>query len=295
MMLQNSRACSVVTYVPNGVCTIHNMMTFRTVRDAFIRAVSLLGLARVYRLYEKQKGPLVRVVAFHDVQNGEAFAHIIKELTIRYNVISPEDFMEGRLDASRINILITFDDGYASWVDVCMPVLEAHHVRALFFINSGLCDAGESTEAASRYVRERLLLSPRHTITWAQVERLASAGHTIGGHGVTHARLSELREGEQRDEIAKDKARIEEMLKTPLTAFAYPFGRVGDYTATTQRILKDAGYTYAFTTGSVFGNLSRPYEISRLCIDDTISTTQLHDWIQGGYDIYHKLKSLCVR
>jgi len=80
-----------------------------------------------------------------------------------------------------------------------------------------------------------------------------------------------------------------------LQTFAYPFGQKHDYTEHTEELIKNAGYAYAFTTEGVFSNLKNPYTISRLCIEDALPQKSLKQWIEGGYDMYHKLKSVCVR
>lgn len=264
-------------------------------RDIFIATVSYTGLSAIYRKRVRKNGPLVRVLVFHDVQNAKWFRESIEFVAEKYHVVSPEDFRLQRFDAAKINVLITFDDGYASWVETCLPVLEDENVHALFFINSGLIDVYGSDEKQEHYVRERLMLSPRVTLSWEGVKRLSDTGHTIGGHTVSHSRLAIFHGDMQKKEIQEDKARIETVLGKSVTMFAYPFGQSGDYTNDTMNILDAAGYMHAFTTEGVFAEPRNRFAISRLCIEDAQSTSSIGQWIEGGYDIYHKLKSLCVR
>jgi len=267
----------------------------KSIRDFFITTVSVLGVSRVYRTLRMGDGPLVRVLVFHDVQDEVWFRRSIECIKEKYHIVSPEDFLEGKFDATRINVLITFDDGYASWVDVCLPILQEHDAHALSFINSGLIDTYEDEVQQKQYVHDRLLLSPRMTLSWDGVRTLARAGHTIGGHTTTHARLSELQEHMQHQEIIADKARIEAMLGIPLSTFAYPFGQEKDFNKVTEAILEESGYTHAFTTEGVFATFKNKLAISRLCVEEGQSTTSITHWIEGGYDLYHKIKSLCVR
>lgn len=264
-------------------------------RDSIIFLSSLLGLTFFYRTFVSLRRPLVRVLVFHDVQDKMWFEEIISHLTQHYHCITPEAYVQGKFDMHRINILMTFDDGYASWVTTCLPILSHYGVKAVFFINSGLIDVSENPEAQKRYVHDRLLLSSRNTLSWEGVKHLSENGHTIGGHTVTHARLSELQEHMQREEILCDKVRIEAVLGKDITMFAYPFGQSTDYARVTKKIVSDTGYTAAFTTKSGFVDSTDIFALSRLCIEDNLPPSHVRRWVGGGYDIFQKLKSLCVR
>ena len=264
-------------------------------RDIIIFLSSLLGLTFFYRTSQSLRRSLVRVLVFHDVQDKVWFEKTIAYLAQYCRLITPEMYAQGKFDTYRINVLITFDDGYASWVTTCLPILSHYGVKAVFFINSGLIDVSENPEAQKRYVHDRLLLSPRNTLSWEGVKHLSENGHTIGGHTVTHARLSELQEHMQREEIIRDKVRIEAVLEKEITMFAYPFGQSTDYTSATKKIVSDIGYTSAFTTESGFVYREDTFALSRLCIEDNLSPSHVRRWVGGGYDIFQKLKSLCVR
>lgn len=267
----------------------------RLLRDAYIELAHITGASWVFRTYVRRRGPLVRVVVFHDVTDGEWFSRMLAILSQHYRVLTPEEFTAGNFDMTRINVLITFDDGYASWVDVCLPVLTEHKVKALFFINSGLLDA-ESEEEKAKYVRERLLLlKPHRILSWEGARALLRAGHTVGGHTRFHTRLSELPVAQQEVEIKDDRARLTEMLGTNIATFAYPFGNHSDYTEATARLASEVGYTHAFTTEGAFTDMRTSYTLSRLCIEDGLFPHMLSLEIDGGYDIFGILKKLCTQ
>ncbi len=267
----------------------------RLLRDTCIALAHRTGASWAFRTHMRGRGPLVRVVVFHDVTDGEWFSRTLATLSQHYRVLTPEEFTAGKFDTERINVLITFDDGYASWVDVCLPVLTEHKVKALFFINSGLLDAQGAEEQAT-FVRERLLLTqPHSTLSWEGARALLRAGHTVGGHTRSHTRLSELSVAEQEAEIKDDQARLTEVLDSEVATFAYPFGSHGDYTEDTMRLTREVGYTHAFTTNGTFADVRNPHALSRLCIEDNLSPRALSWWVEGGYDIYGILKKLCVR
>ena len=271
------------------------MNIFRHIRNAIIFTASFTGVTLLYRMYLRRNGPLVRVLVFHDVTDASWFRSVLNALHERYHLISPQDFLESRFHPSRINILITFDDGYSSWVDICLPVLTETRTQALFFINSGLVEVSGNSTERERYIRDRLFISPRAILSWNGVVELYRNGHMIGGHTTTHTRLSLLQEREQRDEIVNDKALIESRIGGTLSTFAYPFGQRTDYTSVTGRLLKESKYAYAFTTEGVFASTQNPYAVSRLCLESDMPLSVLSRWIEGGYDIYQKIKKICVR
>src|SRR3989344_3576678 len=136
------------------------------IRDFLINAITFFGTSERYRNRVRKNGPLVRVLVFHDVQDAMWFSEIIVFLKTMYHLITPDDFVAKRFDEKKINVLLTFDDGYESWMSVCLPVLTTHNVRGLFFVNSGLLDVHDNAEKQARYVKKRLLLFPRKTLSW---------------------------------------------------------------------------------------------------------------------------------
>jgi len=206
----------------------------------------------------------------------------------RYRIVTPEECFGKQLARDAINVLITFDDGYPSWVKVALPVLTSLDIKALFFVSSGLVDAHDDKRAQRRYVEEQLLVSPRETLSWSGLRTLRSAGHTIGGHTKSHSRLSDLQFHQLRSEIHDDKIRIETMLATQLHAFAYPFG---EYPAEAKVILRNAGYRHAFSVETGFASLDVPLRIPRIPVDDWTSEAKLRRDIEGSTDLYEYLKS----
>jgi len=69
----------------------------------------------------------------------------------------------------------------------------------------------------------------------------------IGAHAVHHAMLPEQNPIDQAYEVKESKRQIEKWLDKPVDGFAYPYG---NYNFITQRLLKEAGFTYAVSTES---------------------------------------------
>jgi len=265
-----------------------------TLRNGIITFSTYSGIAWVYQLLEKRRGPLTRIVVFHDVPDRAWFEAMLAVLVRETRVLTPKEFVDGVRDAERINTLITFDDGYASWIDVALPALETFSLKALFFINSGLLDTAPSPIKTSEFMRESLRITPRRPLSWGGAALLRDRGHRIGGHAFAHQNLATLSKEEALHEIAVDKQALESKLGITVTEFAYPFGTRSYFTKETMQIAADAGYERAYTAISRFVSVSETFSIPRMCIEDDLTPSRLSKWLRGAYDLFDIIK-LCVR
>jgi len=86
-------------------------------------------------------------------------------------------------------------------------------------------------------------------VTEQQVKLLHQKGMTIGGHTMTHPILAKLDLGEAEREISDCYNVLSELLKSPITTFAYPNGKKTlDYSNDHIELLKKAGYQIAVST-----------------------------------------------
>ena len=115
-------------------------------------------------------------------------------------------------------VSLTFDDGHAS-----QALVDLKGLPATFYVNSAKLDSGS------------------YYLTWAQVAKLAE-GNEIGGHTLTHPRLSNLSDDAVRREVCDDAASIQANLGERPVSFAYPYG---DYDAAVQGIVRECGYPSA--------------------------------------------------
>lgn len=131
------------------------------------------------------------------------------------------------LDGRRV--LITFDDGDRSNLEVALPLLVARGLVAEFFVTAD-------------FVGRHGMLAP------ADLRTLVEAGMGVQSHGASHRFLSELDAGELAHELADSKARLEALAGRRVTALALPGGRGGERE---RRAALAHGYRHLF--GSVPG------------------------------------------
>jgi peptidoglycan/xylan/chitin deacetylase (PgdA/CDA1 family) len=89
---------------------------------------------------------------------------------------------------------------------------------------------------------------PHRWMTAAELHALsASDGTEIGAHTLTHPFLASPEAKEQWREIEGSCRALEELLETPASLFAYPYGSRDAFTAVTTQLVRDVGYTMVCT------------------------------------------------
>jgi len=81
------------------------------------------------------------------------------------------------------------------------------------------------------------------------VQAASSPWISIGGHTVSHPNLSEVAPRRLRYEVKKGRERLQEWTGEPVDWFAYPYGGESTHDETTRRVVRDAGFKGAVTTG----------------------------------------------
>ncbi len=118
------------------------------------------------------------------------------------------------------SVALTFDDGFANFHDVGLPVLEQHNFSATMFLVSGYM--GKHND----WSKPPAKLGRRPILTWSQAGAIAAAGIEIGSHTVTHPDLRSCTKEGIAQELNASKTEIEERLGLKVECFAYPYGGV---------------------------------------------------------------------
>ncbi len=103
-------------------------------------------------------------------------------------------------------------------------------------------------------------------MSWDQVRALKKAGHTIGGHTLSHPNLAQVSEGEARAEICGCKERLDKQLGEPIEHFSYPHPALNPHwSAKTFAITQEAGFRSAvLTTPGMVVAGDHPHSLKRL-------------------------------
>jgi peptidoglycan/xylan/chitin deacetylase (PgdA/CDA1 family) len=81
------------------------------------------------------------------------------------------------------------------------------------------------------------------TMTWDELRAYSESGVGVASHGVSHAHLTELGDGELRRELRDSKQEIEDELGRPCVEIAYTYGEHDDRVRVASR---QAGYARGY-------------------------------------------------
>jgi peptidoglycan/xylan/chitin deacetylase (PgdA/CDA1 family) len=150
---------------------------------------------------------------------------------------------------------ITFDDGYVNVLRDGLKPLADHGFQALQYIVADHIGRGNDWDLPEGEAYEPLMDA-------GQLREWLAAGHLIGSHTRSHAKLPEISPEQAREEITSSKKKLEDLFGVPVTHFCYPYGfwneRVRD-------LVIEAGYRTATTTR--FGlndSATSPFELLRI-------------------------------
>ncbi|MCF5904058.1 MULTISPECIES: polysaccharide deacetylase family protein [Aeromonas] len=195
--------------------------------------------------------------------------------TLTFRDLADKGFIH-RLQYGKKYLMITADDGYQDNLTRMLPLLEKYGYKAVVYVVTGEGYNRWDVEHPTNPDTQVSLMSGE------QVKALAASGHVeIGGHTLTHPRLSKLTPEQQAREIQENKRQLEALLGHPLLSFAYPYGDVNE-SAKEQAIA--AGYRFAVATNSGPKAMHQdPYQIRRIAIFPRTDVFGLWRKIRGNY------------
>ena len=131
---------------------------------------------------------------------------------------------------------LTFDDGYADFLDHAVPLLEKHRMTGTLYVVAGRLGGANDWDDG-----------PRLPIMDAdQVRAVAAAGHEVGSHTMTHPRLAGADPAVLAAEVGDSRRVLEDVLQAEVAGFCYPYG---SFDAVAADAVLAAGYDHACVTG----------------------------------------------
>ncbi len=171
------------------------------------------------------------VMMYHALYRGEDTSAIDQEdlpyAVSEENFVRQLDSLQGKRvglfdQTSAPDIVITFDDGHLSNLEIAAPLLVERGLSAIFFVTSG-------------FIGKRAGF-----MNSEQLAALAALpGMCIGSHGVTHRFFDDLDEQQAREELLDSRQQLENMSGQACRSISFPGGRYNDKTL---NLLKDTGY-----------------------------------------------------
>ena len=189
----------------------------------------LVPILTYHDIAPQAKGRLVIAVKTFEEQMRYLKAH-------GYRVVSLHEFHEfvtARRQLPRRAVVVTFDDGYRSFLVHAYPILKQLGFTATLFVYTDYVGAG------------------RNALGWDDLKRLTAEGFEVQGHSKTHADLRRKTGEPDADYHRRLRAEMElpqrlfrERLGQPAEFLAYPYGAVDDDVIPAAR---DHGFRAGFT------------------------------------------------
>jgi len=137
----------------------------------------------------------------------------------------------------KLLVVTSWDDAGKIDIKLC-ELLERYNLKGTFYI-------------INNWIGDKI--SPEEILN-------ISEHHEIGAHTLNHVDLTQIRDEDAFTEISKSKILLENLIKKPITSFAYPLGR---YNQNVVKIVRDSGYICARTTKPFYVKPpENPYEIN---------------------------------
>jgi peptidoglycan/xylan/chitin deacetylase (PgdA/CDA1 family) len=159
---------------------------------------------------------------------------------------------------------LSFDDGFDNHYRNAFPILEELEIKATFFVPSKLVDSTDAEFLEAWWTRDVDPL-PTRMMRWNWLREMNAAGHEIGSHTRSHARLSDISEDRPRlaEEVGGSKREIEDRLGTACRFISWPYGTNADMNERCFGEIESAGYEGCF---SAVRGFVEPGETSRFAI-----------------------------
>ena len=200
----------------------------------------LLAKNNLFRIFGVKPNARLRIINYHNIapKEQERFAAQLRWLARSWKFVSPHLFaamMRGDEPIEGANLLLTFDDGFASNRKVTEDILNPMGIKALFFVVPDFVDLVDEEESRD-FIANNIWLSRTpetydwQNMSWKDLEWLLEAGHTIGAHTKSHSRLSDLNEiRDLETEIIECADILKRNLGVEIEHFAYPFGNLASF------------------------------------------------------------------
>jgi len=161
-------------------------------------------------------------------------------------------------------VILTFDDGYQDFFDFAAPLLQRYGFSATVFL--------VSSRIGSSNVWDQAFAETLPLMGWAEIRELQARGFQFGSHGVSHRPLTALSITEVVREGAVSRSVLEDQLRVPVRAIAYPYG---DFNSVVEHLMGACGYLIGASCRTGRGRLQESLlSLPRIEIEGTDSLSQ---------------------
>lgn len=150
-------------------------------------------------------------------------------------------------------VMITFDDTRGEQYSIGAAEMKKYNFKGVFFI---------MTVSINR---------PNYLST-TEIKELSDAGNTIAAHTWDHHMVTKYAGEDWNTQLVKPKAKLEKIIESPISYFAYPFG-LWNKEAIPE--IKKSGYKMAFILSTKRDLIDPLYTVRRIIVSGTWSTERM--------------------
>lgn len=252
----------------------------QAIKQAILRAAS-----------RRKPPPGVRVLDYHFLPSSRRFSDHVAAIRAVATIIDERRFVEylsGRaLPTDRLEVLLTFDDGYRNIVERggC-EVPQGLGVRPIVFALA--CIVEPTAPAPSGLMRDATGM-PLPLCSAEDLRALATGGWSVGSHTFTHWDCGD-ESNRLEFEICGSRTALVSALQRDVSLFAYPWGKRQNASSRARELVMEGGYAGAFST--VRGPLTMvpapPTFLRRDVVDDWWTGREVAGCLAGGLDVVSK-------
>lgn len=194
----------------------------------------------------------------------------------------------GKLQKGRNYVILTFDDGFKSFLRNALPELQKFEFPCAVFFPVKLLGGRPEWENNERFNDE-----DEEIMTPAEVKSLDSKQILIGSHSYSHRVMSRLEKTEAAEEFIKSKKSLEALSGKAVELFSFPYGAFNSNLITQA---SEAGYKRVFTSNyEVVTSELNSFVVGRVRVDASDSLLEFKLKILGAYEWLNRLMILKER
>jgi len=135
------------------------------------------------------------------------------------------------------SVILTFDDGYRSFLNSAKDILKSYGFKATIFIPTGKIGSVNDWDEGAK--------DDINIMSWDEIRFLSVHGFSFHSHTVNHVELPSLSDPDIMDELERSKQTLESALNQREHFFCYPCSKFNEHL---KYLVKEAGYTCACTS-----------------------------------------------
>lgn len=223
---------------------------------------------------------------YHDVSltRSEALTISVEKLEEQFGYLVEKGYRTHHLNelmglkilSSKKNIVITFDDGYVSQLDLVIPLLEKYKLKATFFVPLNYLGKTDEWNTSSLPI-----------MTSDQLNSLNPSIIELAFHSFYHKKYNELTETEIKEDTHLCFDSVSDNNFPFTAAVAYPYGKYPRETSKKKKFISQLE-RYQFKYGVRIGNrvnkfpFKNPFEIQRIDVKGEFSLAKFKRKVKFG-------------